>query len=498
MKKINNILNYYLFLPKEVSIYEINYVKKINKLALSFFYCHIPLLMGIAFLNNTNPLLALLLTSLVLIGPIVAYRNIEDQRSVSMVCGVTTAFLGGLLVHFGQGPMQIEMHFYFFSMIPILSLYANPMVIIITAVVVAIHHIGFWFFIPQSIFNYHASFYVVIVHAAFVVFESACSIYISRQFYSYIIESQISMEAKTNELSSEVSQNEIYRKNMEQKSLNMIKISENFATNIKNIVQNVTDSSRKLFLISEEMGDVFKGLIEKSLKISDSSQKAYKEVDYIAVSLNEIATSIGETAQQVSMASESSSKAVVRVKDANLSSKMLTEAIFKVSDITKLISKIASQINLLSLNATIEAARAGELGKGFAVVASEVKALATQTEKATENISQNTTNINIVSSKVLEAMEKVGIFITESNTYSQSIAVSVSNQSDTTNKISKSMQTTAHNVKSVIESIDAINVTTTSTEASVKDVMLAAKNLAEQSSSMDKLLNIFLKEISEN
>ena len=285
---------------------------------------------------------------------------------------------------------------------------------------------------------------------------------------------------------------------MEQKSLNMIKISENFATNIKNIVQNVTDSSRKLFLISEEMGDVFKGLIEKSLKISDSSQKAYKEVDYIAVSLNEIATSIGETAQQVSMASESSSKAVVRVKDANLSSKMLTEAIFKVSDITKLISKIASQINLLSLNATIEAARAGELGKGFAVVASEVKALATQTEKATENISQNTTNINIVSSKVLEAMEKVGIFITESNTYSQSIAVSVSNQSDTTNKISKSMQTTAHNVKSVIESIDAINVTTTSTEASVKDVMLAAKNLAEQSSSMDKLLNIFLKEISEN
>jgi methyl-accepting chemotaxis protein len=37
------------------------------------------------------------------------------------------------------------------------------------------------------------------------------------------------------------------------------------------------------------------------------------------------------------------------------------------------------------LNATIEAARAGVAGKGFAVVASEVKALSTQTAKASDD-----------------------------------------------------------------------------------------------------------------
>ncbi|WP_316860500.1 methyl-accepting chemotaxis protein [uncultured Cohaesibacter sp.] len=64
----------------------------------------------------------------------------------------------------------------------------------------------------------------------------------------------------------------------------------------------------------------------------------------------------------------------------------LQKAFTSVRDVADAIDAIARQTNLLALNATIEAARAGEAGKGFAVVASEVKALATQTSRATETI----------------------------------------------------------------------------------------------------------------
>ena len=70
----------------------------------------------------------------------------------------------------------------------------------------------------------------------------------------------------------------------------------------------------------------------------------------------------------------------------------------------KLISDIASQTNLLALNATIEAARAGEAGRGFAVVASEVKSLASQTGKATEDISAQVAAMQSATSRVVDAV----------------------------------------------------------------------------------------------
>src|SRR5205823_14173709 len=102
----------YLMLPKEVTPFEDRYLRRVNRIALFFFWGHLPIFMLIAGVNEMSVLGAGLLTAVVLAGPTLAYRVLKP-RTVPLVYGVASMCLGGLLVHFGQGIVQIEMHFYF-------------------------------------------------------------------------------------------------------------------------------------------------------------------------------------------------------------------------------------------------------------------------------------------------------------------------------------------------------------------------------------------------
>ena len=86
----------------------------------------------------------------------------------------------------------------------------------------------------------------------------------------------------------------------------------------------------------------------------------------------------------------------------------LSRAAQEIGDVVKLITAIAEQTNLLALNATIEAARAGEAGRGFAVVASEVKSLASQTAKATDEISSHIAGMQGATQESVAAIKEIG------------------------------------------------------------------------------------------
>jgi two-component system, chemotaxis family, sensor kinase CheA len=189
-----------LVLPKQVSDFEARYLKRINRISLIFFAMHLPVFVLIALVNDTRPLRAAILTGLVLIGPTVAYFTLSNLRAVSVVYGITAMFMGGLLVHFGQGPVQIEMHFYFFALIAMLAVYGNPMVILAAAVTVALHHLILWFILPSSVFNYEAQIWVVAIHAAFVVLESVATCFIARSFFDNVIGLEKIVQARTAEL----------------------------------------------------------------------------------------------------------------------------------------------------------------------------------------------------------------------------------------------------------------------------------------------------------
>lgn len=190
----------YFVLPSLQTEFEDQHLTRMNRVALVFFWCNLPLFAAVAWWNETGLISALLLTVLTLFGSTTSTLVWRSSRLTSVIHGITAMCMGGLLVHFGQGPMQIEMHFYFFSLLAVLSIFGNPMVIVAAAVTVTLHHTVVFAIIPDSVFNYEASLWVVAVHAAFVVMESVAAIFLARSYFDNVIGLERIVAERTSEL----------------------------------------------------------------------------------------------------------------------------------------------------------------------------------------------------------------------------------------------------------------------------------------------------------
>ena len=206
----------FLVLPPEVSDFERNYLGRVNRIASFFFALHVPVFVLVAYVNDTRPGLALILSAAVLLGPLLGRHATQSPRGLSIVYGVTAMFMGGLLVHFGQGPVQIEMHFYFFALVAMCAVFGNPLVIVAAAATVALHHLIVWLVIPSSVFNYDARWWVVGVHALFVGLESVATCFIARSFFDNVIGLEKIVRKRTEELDAKNQEMRLLLDNVQQ------------------------------------------------------------------------------------------------------------------------------------------------------------------------------------------------------------------------------------------------------------------------------------------
>ena len=149
-----------------------------------------------------------------------------------------------------------------------------------------------------------------------------------------------------------------------------------------------------------------------------------------------------------------------------------------------LISHIAAQTNLLALNATIEAARAGEAGRGFAVVAQEVKTLATQTARATQEISGQIADMQAATESSVTAIDTIQTKISEIEQISAIIASAVQEQGASTQEIARNVRSAASGTTAMSAFVENVAKAVVETSESVESVVDLARALDELAATM--------------
>jgi len=226
-----------------------------------------------------------------------------------------------------------------------------------------------------------------------------------------------------------------------------------------------------------------------------ASNDASSSVDSVAAAAEELSASINDISQQAAHAAGIASRAVNQARETDGTVQGLAQSAGRIGEVVGLINTIAAQTNLLALNATIEAARAGEAGRGFAVVASEVKSLASQTAKATEEISGQIADIQKVAGEAITAIQAIGGIIGEVNEVATAIAAAVQEQGAATQEITRSTQYAAQGTKNVSDNITGVKADADTAAGAAENVKQASETLETQSRQLGQQVSEFLGKI---
>ena len=271
---------------------------------------------------------------------------------------------------------------------------------------------------------------------------------------------------------------------------------EDFRGSIGTMLDEAETVTGRMNLTAQTLSMVSIEANNQAQEAAGTAEQTSRNVGSVAAGTEQLEAAIQEITHRLASTASVVTGATEMADTTKKTISRLSELAKRIDDVVSLIRSVAEQTNLLALNATIEAARAGDAGRGFAVVASEVKALATRTAKATEEISGQITDVQTSTSLAAEGFASLSSVMTDIRSATAEVSAAVTQQGAATKDIARNIQGVAIAIKDVAQNVVGATTAISDTRSAATEVLDAAKYLTRHANDLRTSVDRFLREVA--